>query len=156
MTSTTASRHIRAARSAVYAALVSADAVAAWRVPDGMTSVVHHFDPRDGGTFRVSLTYDTPAGSGKTAGRTDTYHGRFVALVPDQRVVEEIEFETTDPNLQGLMTITTSLVDADGGTDVEMFHDGLPPGVRPSDNDVGTRMALDRLARLVEGPVAPA
>jgi len=29
-------------------------------VPEGMTSEVHAFDARDGGEFRISLTYDTP------------------------------------------------------------------------------------------------
>jgi hypothetical protein len=28
--------------------------------------------------------------------------------------------------------------------------DGVPPGVAPADNEAGWRMALDRLAKLVE------
>jgi hypothetical protein len=30
-------------------------------------------------------------------------------------------------------------------------HDDLPPGVLPADNELGWRMALDKLAALVEG-----
>ena len=41
-------------------------------VPDGMTSQVHEFDAREGGAFRISLTYDTPTGIGKTTAHTDT------------------------------------------------------------------------------------
>jgi len=41
-------------------------------------------------------------------------HGSFVELVHDTPVVEVVEFETTDPALRGEMTITTTLVDADG------------------------------------------
>ncbi|HYP05429.1 MAG TPA: hypothetical protein VER03_04270, partial [Bryobacteraceae bacterium] len=52
---------------------------------------VHAFDAREGGAFRISLTYDQPAGSGKTTAHTDTYHGRFVKLVPDEVVVENVE-----------------------------------------------------------------
>ena len=66
--------------------------------------------------FRVSLTYDAPDATGKTQANTDTYHGRFIALVPDERVVEAIEFETDNPALQGELTVTTTLADADGGT----------------------------------------
>ena len=52
-------------------------------VPDGMTSTC---DPREGGAFRISLTYDEPTETGKTSAHTDTYHGRFVKLVPNEQV----------------------------------------------------------------------
>ncbi|MPZ55688.1 MAG: activator of HSP90 ATPase [Rhizobiales bacterium] len=150
MTSTCISRHINAPRAAVYRALVDARAVAKWRVPTGMTSHVHAFDAREGGSLRISLTYDAPTGTGKTTARTDTYHGRFVRLVPNKQVVEVDEFETTDPALRGEMTITITLIDADGGTDLLAVHDGLPPGVSATDNELGWRLALDKLAALVE------
>ena len=49
-------------------------------VPAGMTSHVHTFDAREGGRFRISLTYDDERRAGKTGAHTDTYHGRFVKL----------------------------------------------------------------------------
>ena len=152
--STRTNRQIRAPREAVYRALVDAEAIAAWRVPDGMRSVVHSFEPRVGGSFRVSLTYDAPGEQGKTSSHTDTYHGRFTALVPDEEVVEAIEFESDDPGLAGEMTMTTTLADVDGGTEVVVLHEGIPPGVAPEDNETGTRMALAKLAALVEGDSA--
>jgi uncharacterized protein YndB with AHSA1/START domain len=115
-----------------------------------MTSYVHAFDPREGSAFRISLTYDAPTGTGKTTAHTDTYHGRFVKLEPDEQVVEVVEFETSDPAMQGEMTITIALADADGGTEVLAVHDGLPSGLSPADNETGWRMSLDQLAALVE------
>ncbi len=151
MSATRTRRHIRAPRAAVYAALIDAQAIAQWRVPDGMRCVVHELDAREGGAFRVSLTYDDPAEPGKTEGHTDTYHGHFAALVPGERVVEVIEFETADPALHGEMTMTTTLADAPGGgTDVLVVHEGIPAGVAPADNETGTRMALAKLAALLE------
>jgi uncharacterized protein YndB with AHSA1/START domain len=150
MSSTRIHRHVNAPRAAVYRALIDARAVATWKVPTGMTSQVHAFDPRQGGSFRVSLTYDAPTGTGKTTAHTDTYHGRFVKLVANEQVVEVVEFETTDPALRGEMTITITLSDADGGTDVLAVHDGLPRGVPPADNEAGWRDALAKLAALVE------
>jgi uncharacterized protein YndB with AHSA1/START domain len=145
------SRHIDAPRERVYAALLDADAVAKWKVPRGMTCHVHEFEGREGGRFRISLTYDTPTETGKTTAHTDTYHGRFVKLVPNEQVVEVDEFETTDPALRGEMTITITLADADGGgTDLTAVHEGLPPGVRAEDNELGWQMALANLAALVE------
>ncbi|WP_433227545.1 SRPBCC domain-containing protein [Actinomadura formosensis] len=150
MYSTRVSRHVRARPSVVYRALLDADALAKWRVPDGMSSRVHEFDPREGGSFRISLTYDAPTGTGKSAAHTDTYHGRFVKLVPDAQVVEVFEFETAEPGLRGEMTMTTTLTEADGGTDVLIVHEGIPDSVPAADNETGTRMALENLAKLVE------
>ena len=136
----------------VYAALLDGDAVARWMVPDGMTSHVHAFEGSEGGRFRISLTYDPGQdGAGKTTTETDTFGGRFVKLVPGEVVVQEVEFETEDPSLRGVMTITFALHEADGGTDLVATHTGLPPGVRPEDNEIGWRMSLDKLAVLVAG-----
>lgn len=134
----------------MYAALLDPAAIARWRVPDGMSSVVHDFDARPGGRFRISLSYTAADAVGKTAAHTDTYHGHFADLVPDERVVEVLEFETDDPQLRGTMTMTTTLADAADGTDVVMLHEGIPSGVSVADNEVGTRMALANLAALVE------
>ncbi|MPZ98364.1 MAG: activator of HSP90 ATPase [Dehalococcoidia bacterium] len=150
MTTTEVRRHIEAPRAAVYAALIDPAAVAAWRFPDGMSIEVHAFEPRKGGAVRVSLTYEEPDRAGKTSEHTDSYHGRIVELVPDQQVVEVDEFETDEPSLQGEMTITVTLADAGGGTDLIAVHEGLPPGVRPEDNELGWQLSLDRLAALVE------
>jgi uncharacterized protein YndB with AHSA1/START domain len=149
MSSTRVAYHIRAPRAVVYRALLDPRAVAMWRVPDGMTAQVHEFDAREGGAIRVSLTYDVADRVGKTTRHTDTYSGRFVKLVPNQQVIEVDAFETDDPSLQGEMTTTITLTDADGGTDVLGAHEGLPPGVAPADNELGWRMALAKLAALV-------
>jgi uncharacterized protein YndB with AHSA1/START domain len=150
MTSTRLIRHIRAPRYAVYRALIDSNVVQRWMVPDGMTSRVHAFEAYEGGSFRISLTYDEPTRTGKTSAHTDTYHGRFVRLVPDEQVVQELEFETADPAMQGIMTITITLADADGGTELLAVHDDLPPGLSPVDNELGWTMSLGKLAELVE------
>jgi uncharacterized protein YndB with AHSA1/START domain len=148
--STRIRRRVNAPRARIYRALLDAGAAAKWMVPAGMTSQVHAFDAREGGTLRISLTYDAPTGTGKTTAHTDTYHGRFVKLVPNEQVAYVAEFETTDPALRGEMTITITLADAEGGTDLLAVHDGLPPGVPLADNETGWRMSLAKLAALVE------
>ncbi len=115
-----------------------------------MSSHVHEFDAREGGSFRITLTYDAPTGTGKTVPHANTYHGHFVRLVPDEQVVEVFEFETADPDLRGEMTMTTTLTEAYGGTDVLIVHAGIPDSVPVADNEAGTRMALENLAKLVQ------
>jgi uncharacterized protein YndB with AHSA1/START domain len=144
------SRRINAPPSSVYRALLDARAIERWRVPDGMSSHVHAFDARQGGVFRISLTHQGPTGAGKTDDRTDIFHGYFQRLVPNQEVVEVVEFETTNPELFGEMMVTTTLREVDGGTEVLVAYDGLPRGVSPDDNEVGTVMTLAKLALLVE------
>jgi len=117
---------------------------------DDMTRRVHTFDDRQSGAFRISLTYDSPTDAGKTDPQTDTFHGRFVRLVPDAQVVQTVESETDDPAMAGEMTITYTLADAYSGTDLVGVHENLPPGVLPADNELGWSMSIAKLAKLVE------
>jgi uncharacterized protein YndB with AHSA1/START domain len=152
-TSTKVSRIIKAPRHAVYKACLDPGALAKWRVPENMTAHVHAFDAREGGTYRMSLTYQDPQQSpgGKTSKDTDTFQGRFVELVPDEKIVEAIEFESQAPGFAGEMTMTTRLADADGGgTEVTILCEDLPAGIRPQDNETGTRQSLHKLAALLE------
>src|SRR5690242_2645293 len=142
--------HLNAPLDRVYRALIDPEDVVWWKVPSAMTARVHAFEGREGGTFRISLTYEAPDRQGKSFANTDTYHGHFLKLVPNELVVEVDEFETDDPAFQGEMSITISLHDADGGTDLVAVHDGLPVGVPAEDNETGWRESLSRLARSEE------
>ena len=153
MPTTRVTAHVPASPTRVYAALVDPAAVQRWRVPDGMHAEILEYDARVRGRFRVSLTYDDPAAAGKTSGATDTYAGHFAELVPGERVVEVLAFETDDPALATEMTMTTTLTPVGDGTEVELTHEGVPDRVPPEDNELGTRMALARLAAYVSEPV---
>jgi uncharacterized protein YndB with AHSA1/START domain len=141
---------MRATPAEVYRALTDGELIGQWRVPEGMTSLVHEFDAQQGGRFRVSLTYDRPDEAGKSSANTDTYRGRFLRLVENELVVEGLHFETEDPALVGEMTMTTTITPTAMGCLVEMVHDGVPDGVRRADNEAGMEMALTRLAALTE------
>jgi uncharacterized protein YndB with AHSA1/START domain len=72
MRSTHVSQYVNAPPERVYRALIDANAIAIWKVPNGMRCHVHTFDPREGGAFRISLTYNTETAVGKTTEHTDT------------------------------------------------------------------------------------
>lgn len=149
------SRVVRAPRSAVYRAFLDPDVLVAWLPPDGMTGHVHRLEPREGGAYRISLTYDDPSTSpggagGKTTAGADTHHGRFVRLVPDERIEEVVAFESDDPAFAGEMRITVTLADVEDGTTVTFRCDDVPPGIRPEDNEAGCRSSLRKLAALLE------
>ena len=120
--------------------------------PAGMTGKVHEFDHRVGGGYRMSLFYSPSdrISSGKTSEREDRYTARYVELTPPTKIVQTIEFDSRDPAFQGEMRMEVTLEER-GRKETEVtiaFHD-IPPGIRPEDNEVGTRSSLDKLARYV-------
>lgn len=150
MSSTRVVRILRAPRERVFRALIDPDAIETWRVPAGMTAEIHRFDGRVGGLYRISLTYDSPEQAGKTTAHTDTYHGGFTSIDDGKSVQEQMEFETDDPDMRGMMSVSVELRDHADGTEIDVLHLNLPPGVDPADNELGWTEALDRLAVLVE------
>jgi hypothetical protein len=75
---------------------------------------------------------------------------RFVELTPPRRIVEAISFVTTDPAFSGEMTMTAMFEEVSGGTEVTLVFEDLPPGLRAEDNEVGSRLSLEQLARRFE------
>jgi uncharacterized protein YndB with AHSA1/START domain len=75
--STRVSKVIKASRAAVYQVFLDPISLIAWLPPDNMRGQVHVFDAREGGAFRISLTYQDQAHPlrGKTSEDTDTVQG---------------------------------------------------------------------------------
>ena len=149
---TVVSRVVKASREAVYRAFLDQDALVAWLPPGTMQGVVHAFDAREGGTFRISLVYPEGEGSprGKSSARTDTVGGRFVELVPNERIVWATQFESTDPSFAGEMIVSWMLRPAGSGTEVIVRCENIPRGIRPEDNEAGSRSTLEKLAAFLE------
>ena len=101
--STRVSQIVKAPREVVYRAFLEPDAVTSWLPPDGMRGNIQTFEPHEGGKFRMSLTYldrlDSPRG--KTSEDTDTFEGRFVELLPNEKIVWVVEFESDQPDFAG-------------------------------------------------------
>jgi uncharacterized protein YndB with AHSA1/START domain len=146
------SRLVRARPEQVYEAFMDPAALVAWLPPAEMTGEIHEFDARVGGGYRMSLFYppDESAPRGKTSAREDMVNVRFVELAPPGRIVEAVSFVTTDPSLHGEMTIMARFEEVPGGTEVTMSFENLPPGLRPEDNEAGSRLSLEQLARRFE------
>src|SRR5881275_2351829 len=147
--STRNSKFIKATPEALYRAFTDPAALAVWLVPGDMTGEVHRFDGRVGGGYEMSLYYPSSQTTvrGKTREREDRYTARFVELTPPSRIVEAITFDSVDPAFSGEMLMVVTLEAADGGTTVSIFFKGIPPGIRPEDNEAGTRATLEKLAR---------
>lgn len=144
-----ASLVIAAAPEAVYAAFADGDTLMAWLPPAGMSGRALEYDFREGGRYRIELTYGDamPGSVGKSSARSDICAGRFLSLVPGERVVQSVEFESQDPAFAGEMTMTWSFEPSGSGTRVTVTAENVPPGISPADHDAGLRSTLANLAR---------
>lgn len=137
----------------VYRAFANPDALIAWLPPEGMTGKVLEYDFREGGNYRIELSYggDVPAGVAKTTERTDVSTGRFLELLPPTRIVQSVEFEATDPSFAGQMTLSWSFESIPAGTRVTVLGENPPPGITKADHDAGLQSSLQNLARFLSG-----
>jgi uncharacterized protein YndB with AHSA1/START domain len=143
--STRISRIIRASREALYRAFTDPAALAAWLSPGEMTAEVHEFDARVGGGYRMSLFYPSSEQvyRGKMSEREDRFTARFLELTPPTRIVQAVSFDSADPAFSGEMTMVVTLEERDGGTEVTILFEHIPSGIRPEDNEAGTRSSLE-------------
>jgi len=113
-----------------------------------MKARVEMFEPRVGGAFRIALEYTSSVHAlrGKTTEHSDVARGRFRELVPDRRVVEEIEFESRDPAMAGTMVLTTTLTPVTEGTEITISCENAPKGIDPRDHEVGMTSTLKNLS----------
>jgi uncharacterized protein YndB with AHSA1/START domain len=147
-----AGRELDAPPDRVYDALLDPDALLNWLPPAGMTGRFERYDARPGGGYRLVLTYADPAASpGKTTGDSDAVEATFVELVPGERVVQAVQFDSDDPAYAGTMTMTWTLEPRGTATVVEILAEDVPPGISPEDHQVGLDSTLRNLADHLSG-----
>jgi uncharacterized protein YndB with AHSA1/START domain len=146
-----ASMDVKATPEKLYEAFTDAENLMKWLPPGSMTGRALEYDFREGGRYRIALTYDDaePSNPGKTTERTDVSTGRFRALAPGRRIVYSVEFDSADPAFAGEMILTWSFEPTAGGTTVTITAESVPPGISQADHDAGLRSSLENLARFV-------
>jgi uncharacterized protein YndB with AHSA1/START domain len=138
-------------RDVVFSALIDEDALVIWLPPTGMTGRFDRFDMRQGGSYRLVLTYlDAPDAGGKTTSDQDVSEVRITRLVPDQVLEQEVDFESEDPSFQGTMTMLWSVESTPDGTIVQLTAHNVPVGVHAGDHAEGLMSSLVNLARYLE------
>ena len=147
----TASRVIAAPPASVYAAFVDPDALVAWLPPGDMSGRFERFDARPGGSYRMVLTYADASGApGKATADSDIVEARFVDVVPDERIVQAVDFVSDDPAFAGTMTMTWEVTEVDDGSRVEFRADDVPDGISAEDHAAGLTSSLAKLTAYVE------
>jgi uncharacterized protein YndB with AHSA1/START domain len=125
----------------VYKAFLDAAAMAKWLPPHGFTCKVDHLDARVGGTYQAAFT-NFGTGNGHSFG------GKYVELVPGERIVYTDHFD--NPGLPGEMRTTITLRAVSAGTDLEVVQEGIPEMIPVDQCYLGWQQSLAQLAKLVE------
>lgn len=149
-----ASRLVAAPAAAAYAAQLDPGALAEWLPPDGMALEVQRLEPRPGGAIEMVLTYvGADPTNAKSGADRDVVRGRFVALEPGRRVVQDMDFVSDDPAYSGTMRMTWDIVPEGAGTRVTVTAENVPPGISAEDHAAGLNASLANLARHLEAPL---
>ncbi|WP_152658074.1 SRPBCC family protein [Oceanobacillus sp. CFH 90083] len=147
----TASRVITASPQTIYQAFVNPEELISWLPPKGMSGRIDSFDPRKGGTYRMTLTYEMDnSHPGKTSENSDVTQGRFLELVPDKRIVQSVNFDSKDPAFSGEMIQKWYFETVSEGTKVTIVCENVPEGIRKEDHDIGLKSTLENLAGFTE------
>ena len=101
----------------LYRAFLEADAMAKWLPPNGFTCTVHEFEPKVGGTFKMSFR-------NFTTGNSHSFGGEYIELVPDERLRYTDRFD--DPNLPGEIRVTVELKKVSVGTEINIEQASIP------------------------------
>ncbi len=137
-------RVVRATPERVYRAFLDPDAMAKWLPPHGFTGRVHQLDARVGGTYRMSFT-------NFSTGHTDSFGGKYLELVPNERIRHTDSFD--DPKLPGEMTTTISIRQVFCGAELNIVQEGIPEAIPPEACYLGWQESLTQLAQLVEAEI---
>ncbi len=128
----------------LYRAFLDPDAMAKWLPPHGFTGKVHHVDARVGGSYRMSFT-------NFSTGHSDSFGGKYLELVPHERIRHTDAFD--DPNLPGEMVTTITFKKVFCGTELNIVQEGIPEAIPPEACYLGWQESLTLLAQLVEADI---
>src|SRR5690348_8958671 len=133
-------RVLRTTPERLYRAFLDPDAMVKWLPPNGFTAKVHHMDAKVGGTHKMSFT-------NFTTGRSHSFGGRYLELVPNERIRYTDRFD--DPNLPGEMQVTVTLKKVSCGTELHIVQEGVPDVIPAEACYLGWQESLAQLARRV-------
>jgi uncharacterized protein YndB with AHSA1/START domain len=145
MTSITLVRRIAARPSIVFAALTTADSVAAWWGPEDVPAILTEVDARVGGAFRIRFpTLD---------GEEHEAVGEYLEVVPPRRLVMTWRWVEggVEEELEGVSRIEFELRPIDGGSELTVTHADLRNEPSAAIHEAGWVGTLARLNRLLEG-----
>jgi len=134
-------RVLRSKPERVYRAFLEPDALVKWMAPHGFTATVHHIDARVGGSYQMSFR-------NFTTGNSHSFGGKYLELVPNERIRHTDKFD--DSNLPGEMQVTITIKPVLVGVELQIVQEGIPDVIPVEACYQGWQESLILLAQLVE------
>ena len=139
--SITLHRVLKAPVDRVYRAFINPEAHASWIPPFGFIAKVHEFNPRVGGSYKMSFINFTNQ-------QEHSFGGTYLEIRPNELLKYVDKFD--DPNLPGEMTVTITFREVSCGTELNIKQDGIPAVIPTEMCYLGWQESLIKLAQLVE------
>ncbi|MGH8237072.1 MAG: SRPBCC family protein [Steroidobacteraceae bacterium] len=137
-------RVLRATPDRVYRAFIDPEAMAKWLPPNGFTGKVHSIEARVGGSYKMSF-------KNFTTGESHSFGGKFLELVPNERLRYTDRFD--DPNLPGEMQTTVTIKQVSVGIELNVVQEGIPEAIPAEACYLGWQESLTLLTKLVEAEI---
>ena len=134
-------RVLRATPDRVYRAFIDPDAMAKWLPPNGFTGKVHSIEARVGGSYKMSF-------KNFTTGESHSFGGKYLELVPNERIRHTDRFD--DTNLPGEMVTTITIKQVSVGVELNVVQEGIPEAIPAEACYLGWQESLTLLTQLVE------
>ena len=128
----------------VYNAFLDPDALVKWLPPHGFTAKVHHLDPQQAGSYKMSFT-------NFSTGSSHSFGGTYVELVPNELLRYTDRFD--DPNLLGDIKVTIQLKQVLVGTEIQITQEGIPDVIPVEACYLGWQESLYLLSLLVQADI---
>ena len=134
-------RVLKSTPERVYRAFLDPDAMAKWLPPHGFTGKVHSIEARVGGSYKMSF-------KNFTTGESHSFGGKYLELVPNERIRHTDRFD--DANLPGEMVTTITIKQVSVGVELNVVQEGIPEAIPAEACYLGWQESLTLLTQLVE------
>ncbi len=134
-------RVLKSTPDRVYRAFLDPEAMVKWLPPHGFTGKVHSIEPRVGGTYKMSF-------KNFTTGESHSFGGKYLELVPNERIRHTDRFD--DTNLPGEMVTTITIKQVSVGVELNVVQEGIPEAIPAEACYLGWQESLTLLTQLVE------
>jgi uncharacterized protein YndB with AHSA1/START domain len=142
------SRFFRAPRERVFAAWTSAEQMKQWMGPPNFTCLETESDLRVGGQYRVVMRGTPPPRNGEAPQEiTSIVTGEYLEVRPPELVRYNWN-PTWSPGEESLVTLR--LLEENGGTRIELVHEGFATVESATGHNHGWNGVLDKFAAFVE------
>ncbi len=145
--SVTLHRVLKASPQKIYRAFTEPNAMASWLPPYGFICVVHSFEAKVGGSYKMSFT-------NFSTGKGHAFGGTFLDIKPNEFLKYKDKFD--DPNIPGEMITSVWLKKVSCGTEIKVIQEGIPSAIPTEMCYLGWQESLEKLMKLVEPEIPDA